>query len=150
VPVLFLFTDFHSDYHRPSDTPDKIDRPGMLTVVHLSEDLAADLAATVSRPKYQEVREEQPRPRVAQGVRLGVKPDYTYQGGDGMRVEGVTPGGAADKAGLLDGDVIAAIDGVPVGTVEGYMAALVGKKPGTVIEVVVLRGGKKETVTVKP
>ncbi|MBX9627339.1 MAG: M28 family peptidase [Gemmataceae bacterium] len=150
VPVLFLFTDFHSDYHRPSDTPDKIDLPGMLTVVGLTEDLAGDLAAGVARPKYQEVKEAQPRPRVVQGVRLGVKPDYTYQGGDGMRIEGVTAGGLGEKAGLKDGDVIAAIDGVPVGTVEGYMAALVGKKPGTAIEVVILRGGKKETVTVKP
>lgn len=150
VPVLSLFTDFHSDYHRPSDTPDKIDLPGVLTVVGVAADLAADFAGAVSRPKFQEVKEEQPRPRVAQGVRLGVRPDYTYQGGDGMRIEGVTAGGAAEKAGLKDGDVIAAIDGVPVGTVNGYMAALVGKKPGTAIEVVVLRAGKKETVTVKP
>jgi hypothetical protein len=149
VPVLFLFTDFHGDYHRPSDTPDKIDLPGLLTVVELTADLAADLAAAVSRPKYREVKEE-PRPRMAQGVRLGVRPDYAYRGGDGMRIEGVTAGGAADRAGLKDGDVIAAIDGVPVGTVEGYMAALVGKKPGTALEVVILRGGKKETVSVKP
>ena len=150
VPVLSIFTDFHFDYHRPSDTPDKIDLPVMLTVVGVAEDLAADFAAGVSRPKFQEVKEEQPRPRVAQGVRLGVRPDYAYQGGDGMRIEGVSPGGAAEKAGLKEGDVIAAIDGVPVGTVNGYMAALVGKKTGTAIEVVVLRGGKKETVTVRP
>lgn len=149
VPVLSLFTDFHGDYHRPSDTPDKVDLAGVLTVVGVTEDLAADLAAGVSRPKFQEVKEES-RPRVAQGVRLGVRPDYAYQGGDGMRIEGVTAGGAADKAGLKEGDVLTAIDGVPVGTVNGYMAALVGKKPGTAIEIVILRAGKKETVTVKP
>lgn len=149
VPVLFLFTDFHADYHRPTDIPDKIDLPGLLTVVDLTEDLAADLAAAVVRPKYREVREE-PRPRMAQGVRLGVRPDYAYAGGDGMRIEGVTAGGLADKAGLKDGDVITAVGGVPVKTVEGYMSALTGKKPGDAFDVELTRGGKKLTVKVKP
>ncbi|HJZ58746.1 MAG TPA: M28 family peptidase [Gemmataceae bacterium] len=149
VPVLFLFTDYHADYHRPTDTPDRIDLPGMLVVVNLTEDMVLDLSTTIDRPRYAEVAEE-PHPRMAPGVRLGVRPDYTYQGGDGMRIEGVTQGGPAEKGGLKDGDVIVDIGGVPVRSVNGYMSALVGKKPGEAIEVTVLRGGKKVMLKVTP
>jgi S1-C subfamily serine protease len=79
-----------------------------------------------------------------------VRPDYAYMGADGMRIEGVTGGGAAEKGGMKDGDVIVDIGGVPVRSVNGYMSALAGKKPGDTIEVVVLRGGKKVMLKVVP
>ena len=154
VPVLFLFTGLHDEYHRPTDTVDKIDFKAMATVVTLTEDLVLDLGTTLARPKYREqsggfedpLNPTPPRP----GVRLGVRPDYAYMGGDGMRIEGVTGGGAADKAGLKDGDVIVEIGGIPVRSVNGYMSSLVGKKPGDTIEVTVLRGGKKTMLKVVP
>lgn len=154
VPVLFLFTGLHDEYHRPTDTPDKIDFPAMATVVGLTEDLVNDLGSTLVRPRYHEqsggfedpLNPTPPRP----GVSLGVRPDYAYQGGDGMRIDGVTAGRAAEKAGLKEGDVIIAIDGVPVRSLNGYMAALVGKKRGNTLEVTVLRGGKKTMFKVVP
>lgn len=154
VPVLFLFTGLHDDYHKPSDTPDKIDPVAMLTVVGLAEDFATDLSAAVARPRFAEagggfedpLSPTPPRP----GVRLGVRPDYAYMGADGMRIEGVSPGGAAEKAGLKDGDVITEIAGVPVRSVTGYMAALVGRKPGDTLDLILLREGKKVRVKVTP
>jgi hypothetical protein len=150
VPVLFFFTDYHADYHRPSDTPDKINLTGMLTVVNLTEDLLAEFSTAIAPAKYIEVKEEATRPVAMPGVRLGVRPDYTYMGGDGMRIEGATAGSVADKAGFKEGDVIVDIDGVPVRSVNGYMSALVGKKPGNPLEVTVLRGGKKTVIKVTP
>ena len=154
VPVLFLFTGLHDEYHKPADTVDKIDFPAMTTVVGMTEDLILDLGTTLTRPKYKEqsggfedpLNPSPPRP----GVRLGVRPDYAYMGADGMRIEGVTGGGAADKGGLKEGDVIVEISGVPVRSVNGYMASLVGKKPGDTLEVVVLRSGKKTMLKVVP
>jgi len=156
VPVLFLFTGLHDQYHKPTDTPDTIDFRAMNTVVNLTSDLVQELSSSLARPKFQQAsggfedplspRAEMPRP----GVRLGVRPDYAYQGTDGMRIEGVTGGGAAEKGGLQEGDVIVDIAGVPVRSVNGYMAALVGKKPGDTIDVTVLRGGKKVKLPVKP
>jgi hypothetical protein len=154
VPVLFLFTGLHDEYHKPTDTPDKIDFKAMATVVTMTEDLALDLSSTLTRPKYREqsggfedpLNPTPPRP----GVALGVRPDYAYQGGDGMRIEGVTAGRAAEKAGLKDGDVIVDIGGIPVRSLNGYMAALVGKKRGDTIEVTVLRGAKKVMLKVVP
>jgi len=154
VPVLFLFTGLHDQYHKPTDTLDTIDFPGMATVVGLTEDLVLDLGTTLVRPRYREqtggfedpLNPTPPRP----GVRLGVRPDYAYMGADGMRIEGVTGGGAAEKGGLKEGDVIVEIGGVPVRSVNGYMGSLAGKKPGDTIEVVVLRGGKKVPLKVVP
>jgi hypothetical protein len=154
VPVLFLFTDFHPDYHRPSDTPDKINLPGMVTVVNATEDVVLDLSTAVAPPRYAEVVEDDPHagagPKIKQGVFLKLLPDYNYMGGDGMRVEGVTAGGPAEKAGLKPGDVVTEIDGVPVRSVPGYMSALGAKKPGDTLTVTVLRGGKKMELQVKP
>ena len=154
VPVLFLFTGLHDEYHKPTDTPDRIDFGAMATVVALTEDLVLDEATALARPKFREqsggfedpLNPHPPRP----GVTFGVRPDYAYTGGDGMRIDGVTAGRAAEKAGMKDGDVIVEIAGVPVRSVNGYMAALAGKKPGDKIEVKVLRGGKKVTLTVVP
>jgi hypothetical protein len=154
VPVLFLFTGLHSEYHKPTDTPDKIDVKAMTTVVSLTENLVLDLATALAKPRYREqsggfddpLNPTPPRP----GVALGVRPDYAYQGGDGMRIDGVTTGRAAEKAGMKDGDVIVEIDGVPVRNVYGYMAALNGKKPGDLLRVVVLRAGKKLSLKVVP
>lgn len=154
IPVLFLFTGLHDEYHKPADTVDKIDFSAMTTVVGMTEDLILDLGTTLARPKYKEqsggfedpLNPSPPRP----GVRLGVRPDYAYMGADGMRIEGVTGGGAADKGGLKEGDVIVEISGVPVRSVNGYMSSLVGKKPGDTLEVTVLRGGKKTMLKVVP
>jgi Zn-dependent M28 family amino/carboxypeptidase len=154
VPVLFLFTGLHSEYHKPTDTPDKIDVKAMATVVSLTENLVLDLATALAKPRYREqsggfddpLNPTPPRP----GVALGVRPDYAYQGGDGMRIDGVSTGRAAEKAGMKDGDVIIEIDGVPVRNVYGYMAALNGKKPGDMLRVVVLRAGKKVNLKVVP
>ena len=154
IPVLFFFTGFHDDYHKPSDTPDKIDLPRMLRVVDVTEDLVLDLSTTLARPRFTKPPvSDDPHAGVGpvkQGVLLGVRPDYAYMGGDGMRIEGVSPGRAAEKAGLKDGDVIVDIAGVPVRSVQGYMASLGDKRPGQSIEVTILRGGKKMVLTVKP
>lgn len=160
VPVLFLFTGLHDQYHRPTDTPETIDVPAMGTVVSLCEDLTLDLSTALARPRYREQGGDfddplnpnphaGPAPKMG-GVRLGVRPDYAYMGGDGMRIEGATAGGAAQKAGMREGDVIVEIAGVPVRSVQGYMSAMSTRRPGQEFEVVVLRGGRRTPLKVTP
>ncbi len=158
VPVLFLFTGLHDEYHRPTDTPETIDVPAMATVVGLCEDLVLDLSSALARPRYQEQAggfEDPLNPHAGTGVkmgavRLGVRPDYGYMGADGMRIEGTTAGGLAQRAGLREGDVIAEIAGVPVRSVQGYMAAMSTRRPGQEFELVVVRGGKRVPLKVTP
>ncbi|MBA4187688.1 MAG: aminopeptidase [Planctomycetaceae bacterium] len=153
IPVLFLYTGTHGEYHRPTDVPEKINVPGMKKVTDFVQILAEDLT-TRDRPKYQVTKDPwrdptetaSPRPM---GPKLGVLPDYNYEG-EGMRLEGVSPGGAAEKGGLKDGDVIVEIGGKPVKNVGGYMTAMSAQKAGTTVEVIVLRKEKRVPLKVTP
>lgn len=154
IPVLYLYTGSHSEYHKPTDVPEKINVPGMKKVADFVELLAQDLATRETKPKYIVVRQPHsdptdPRPaRGPSGPRLGVLPDYNYEG-TGLRLEGVSAGGVAERAGLKEGDVIVEIAGKPVKNIGGYMAAMSGQKAGTEIEVIVERDGKKLTLKAK-
>lgn len=150
IPVLFLYTGTHGEYHKPTDVPEKINVAGMKKTTDFAELMANDLLTRVSPPKYSVARDPwsdptDPRPTRPTGPRLGILPDYNYEGA-GLRLEGVTPGGIAEKAGLKDGDVIVEIAGKPVANITAYMTAMGGQKPGTTIDIVVERKGKKMTL----
>lgn len=156
IPVLFFYTGTHDNYHQPTDTPDRINVPAMRKVVDLVQDLADTLTTVPTPPKYLVTRDPWTDPtnshattgRMA-GPKLGVRPDYSYEG-DGMRLEGVTPGGAAEKAGLKEGDVVLEVGGKATKTVGAYMTAMSGLKTGVESEIVIQRGPKKMTVKVIP
>jgi hypothetical protein len=157
VPVLFLFTGTHRDYHRPTDTAEKINYAGVKKVADLAEVLVAHFAAATDRPKYQVTRggwtdptDDRPRVSRPQGPRLGIMPGNYESETGGVLVEDVTPGGAAEKAGLKAQDLIVEIAGKPVKNIGDYMAAMAGQKAGQEIEVVVVRKDKKMTVRVTP
>ena len=59
VPVLHLFTGSHSDYHRPTDTAEKINYDGMVRIVRLVAELVRELASAPERPAYVEVASKQ-------------------------------------------------------------------------------------------
>ncbi len=152
IPVLFLYTGTHGEYHKPTDIPEKIDVPGMKKTTDFAERLLGHVAAQESPPKYLVVKEPwrdpTDAPRGPMGPRLGILPDYTYEG-EGLRLEGVTPGGVAEKAGLKDGDVIVEVAGKATPNIGAYMTAMGAQKLGTNIDIVVDRKGKKLTLKAK-
>lgn len=161
IPVLFMFTGLHSDYHRPTDTPDKINVDGMKKVADFAELLVVSLAASAERPKYiknttgwRDLTNTQPQQDRSsgrsRGVTLGIMPgNYGAESG-GVLVSGVSPGGAAEKAGIKAEDVIVEIAGKPVKNIEGYMGVMAGQRAGQAIEVVIVRKEKKITIKVIP
>ncbi len=146
VPVLFVWTGYHDDYHLPSDTADKINVAGMRKVVDLSEEAVASLT-TMIRPAYVEIK--RPRsPSAGNGPRLGIMPSYSDTG-EGVLLGGVADDGAAGRAGLKKDDRIVEMAGKPVKDLEGYMEIMHGQKKGDTIAVVVIRNGKKVPFKVK-
>jgi hypothetical protein len=146
VPVLFVWTGYHDDYHRPSDTADKINVAGMRRVVDLSEEAVGALTAMTPRPAYIELK--RPRsPGSGDGPRLGIMPSYS-DAGEGVLLGGVSEG-PASRAGLKKDDRIVEMAGKPVKDLEAYMEIMHGQKKGDTIEVVVLRNGKKVPFKVK-
>jgi hypothetical protein len=146
IPVLFIWTGYHDDYHRPSDTADKINVPGMRKLVDFSEEAVVQLT-TMDRPEYVAVKERTGL-TYAGGPRLGIRPEYADEG-EGVLLGGVTPGEPAERAGLKKDDRIVAIAGKPVKDLQTYMEILQGQKKGDTIEVVVLRQGKRMPFKVK-
>jgi Zn-dependent M28 family amino/carboxypeptidase len=148
LPVLFFFTNDHPDYHKPSDTADKINVAGMERVLDMAADVIQDLATEKNRPQYVKLA------RPAGGMpgdfpKLGIRPDYTDDK-EGVLVGGVTDGGPAARGGIKDGDRIVELGGRTVKSLEAYMSVLAGGKKGQEIEVVVVRGGKRVTLKVTP
>lgn len=147
VPVLFLWTDYHDDYHRPSDTADKINIEGMRRIVELSQEAVTTLAQ-MDKPEYIKVKNEPVSPGKYQGPTLGLRPSYSDEG-EGLLIGGVSEGRPAANAGLQADDRIIRINNKPIKNIQTYMTVLAGHKKGETIEVVILRDGKKKTVKVK-
>ncbi|MBS1795475.1 MAG: M20/M25/M40 family metallo-hydrolase [Acidobacteria bacterium] len=151
IPVLFFFTGTHNDYHKPSDTADKINYAGIVKVV----DYVADIARYVDgympkRPTYTVAKSSgQGEGRRSFSVTIGVIPGYG-DATDGMLLDGVRDGGPAALAGLKAGDKIVKFNGKEVRNVQDYMFVLGDLKPDTEYEIEVLRGAERLTFKVKP
>jgi S1-C subfamily serine protease len=143
VPVLFFFTGTHPDYHRPSDTSDKINVVGMREIADLSEEIIARLATDKERPTYVQIAQ---RGGAQQGVRLGV--ELSSDGKEGLLVDNVLADTSAAKAGVKKGDRIKSAAGKPVTSQAALVTILRGLRGGDKLELGVERDGKQETIPV--
>jgi aminopeptidase YwaD len=151
IPVLFFFTGMHPDYHRPSDTWEKINYEGQAQIVALAERVVYDLASRPERPKF--TRPQQPQPqqgaqRSGFRVRIGLIPTYSEQ--DGVLLEGVVPGSPAEQAGLKAGDRIIAVMGQRVRNIEELTSLYDKMEPGKPVEFTIIREGKELKLQVTP
>lgn len=144
VPAIFLWTGEHVDYHRPTDTVDRIDLGGMRRIVDLSEELLLQLT-TMPRPRYVEVKGEAVKP--SEGPKLGIGEVKEREDG-GLEVVRLTEGGPASKAGMQAGDVIVSVGRDLVKDRKGYVMAVATLRRGTTIEVGVQRGRERLTLNV--
>lgn len=147
VPGMHFFTGPNADYHRTSDTPDKIDVDGIGSIAAFAAEATRFLADRERPLTFVPQREEKPKPAqttTPRRVSLGTIPDMADQG-DGVLVSGVLPGSPAEKAGIQAGDRIVSVDGEKVGGLEDYSGILKSHQPGDRIQVTVLRAGKTQT-----
>ncbi len=156
VPVLFFFSGLHADYHKPSDTWDKINAGDATKMLAFVSELTEKLAAG-ARPLYVKVAPPQMGAHGAAGDSgsgggggygpdFGSIPDFS-EPPKGVRFADVRAGSPADKAGLKAKDILVWFDGKEILNLYDFTYALRSKKPGDEVEVKVLRGA--ETVTVK-
>ncbi len=137
IPVLFLFTGLHTDYHKPSDDADKINYTGLLQIVKFVCAIigSADNMGRLAFTKTRETNMAKSTFRVS----LGIMPDYTFSG-SGVRVDGVSEGKAAQKAGIKAGDILMQLGEHPFTDVQSYMGALNRFSKGEATRVKLLRG----------
>lgn len=150
-PVLFLFTGLHGDYHRPSDTPDKINYDGESNIVQFAESIARTVANNATKPDYIKVTpaHSDKQGTTAFKVVMGITPDYSDHP-KGLKITGVRPGSPAEKAGLGDGDIIIKLGEFAIKNIYDYTYALAKFNPGDKVNVIVLRGPKEDKETTLP
>ena len=149
VPILFFFSGLHQDYHKPSDTWDKIDAPDAARLLQLVAEVCEDLREAPGRPLFVRVKEPEHAGAIAgssaghsgYGPDFGSIPDFT-EGIKGVRFADIREGSPASKAGLKAGDVLIEFDGKPIQNLYDFTYALRAKKPGDEVLVKVMRGSE--------
>jgi aminopeptidase YwaD len=146
IPVFFLWTGTHPDYHKPTDDVERLDLPGMEQAARAAWVIVRGIDALPARPTFIKVaRQDEPR-RIVTGERaayFGSVPNYAQDGLQGVLLDGVRPGAPADKAGVKPGDVIVEFAGHQVHTIQDYTNALRLSRPDQKVTVVVLRDGQR-------
>jgi hypothetical protein len=145
IPVLHFFTGQHPDYHRPTDTAEKLNYEGMARIANFIERLMRKLDATADLP-FTATADQDSESTPSFKVTLGVVPDYLYSG-EGMRIDGLTEGRPASNAGMKRGDIVVKMDTLKIVDMMTYMQALGNYEEGQTASVDVLRDG--ETITLE-
>lgn len=161
VPAVHLFTGAHADYHRPTDTVEKVDGPGLVKVAAFVKEA---LAYLVEREPPMAVRIEG-KPQAGAGhdhgqepgqnpsgstrrVSFGTVPSFGFQG-PGVLVESVVPDSPAAKGGVQAGDVLLRLDGAEIADLRGFSDLLKTMTPGQEVAAVVRRDGEELELRVR-
>ena len=148
IPSLSFFTGTHADYHKPSDTADKIDYEDLDRVVDFAAAIARRIEDAADAPAFTKVDQQMQQGAGRAGVRLftGTIPDYSTEV-KGLLLGGVVGGGPAEQAGLQKGDVIVEIAGQTIANIYDYTYALDVLKIGQPAKVVYMRDGKSASLS---
>ena len=149
IPVLFFWTGTHADYHKPSDTADKINYDGEVGVLKLVARLVHDIDANDKRPAYAVAKSESTGRSMGFRVYLGTIPNYA-DSNDGLLLDGVRDDSQAARAGLKAGDKVVKLAGRDLRNVYDYTYALGEMKAGQEYEIEVMRGGERLRLKITP
>ena len=143
IPVLYLTTGGHMEYHTPADVPSTLNYDGMQQTLAYARVLVTELANLPRKPDFINVPGSNTMSHAKFKVTLGLMPDVTGASTiPGVRADIVVAGKPAHAAGMRSGDVIQELDGKPVKDINEYMERLSELKAGTTIPVKVLRAGE--------
>ncbi|NUL82875.1 MAG: M28 family peptidase [Armatimonadetes bacterium] len=170
IPVLFFFTGLHDDYHRASDTPDKVNYDGAARIAKVTKNVVVALDERKEKLAFNKTsgfltdlmwsggsqeasRQPEPQPtagRAGSRVRIGFVPDYGDGGGQGLLLSGVSDNSPAERAGLKAGDRVIELAGTKITGIEDLAEAFQGLSPGKAIKVKIIREGKTLEIDLTP
>ena len=144
IPVMMFFTGVHEDYHKPSDTYQKINFGGMVWAVNFIYNVVETIGNYGTKPQFIQTEMQAPerksdREKGYGEVWFGIIPNFEEHA-LGCKISGATPGSPAFKAGLQADDIIVKIDDTDIKNLYDFMYKIREKKAGDVVNVHVLRG----------
>ena len=152
IPAVQLFTGATENYHRPSDTFDKIDGKGMVKVATVAKEVITYLADRdipfefTGKMAGTDIAAQE-KPKTNRKASTGSIPDFAFTG-VGVKMASVIEGSVGEKAGLLAGDIITALNNTAVTTLMEYSNTLKTFQPGDVVSLKVIRKGKKMVIPI--
>jgi hypothetical protein len=149
IPVLFFFTGTHADYHKPTDTAEKINYAGLLKVTDYVSEIVSAIDQNPKRPTYAVAKSSNTGGRASFNVTIGVVPSYA-ESSDGLLLDGVRDASPAALAGIKAGDKIVRFAGKEIRNISDYTFILGELKADTEYEIEVLRGKERLILKVKP
>jgi Tol biopolymer transport system component len=147
IPVLFMFTGIHNDYHKPSDAENKINYDGMRTITDYVFNLANAISEEEKIP-FTQTKIQQSKEIPKYKVTMGIMPSYA-DSKDGLHIDGVSENRPAAKAGILTKDILTKIGKCEVKEVYSYMDCLSKVNSGDEIPVTIVRDGKEMILRVQ-
>ncbi|MBI3895793.1 MAG: M28 family peptidase [Acidobacteria bacterium] len=156
IPVMFFFSGLHADYHKPSDTWEKVRPEETARVLELVARVVGRLDAAEERPQWVPVRDSRRASAPAAdeeagqgyGPYFGSIPDFA-ENSKGVKFADVQANSPAAKAGLLAGDILIQFDGKEVRNLYDFSYLLRAKKPDDEVPIVILREEKEIRAVVK-
>ena len=150
IPVFFISTGSHGDYHTPADDADSINYEGMKKIIDYIYLSVNEVSNRNERLSFREAGPKVQRGRAARfKVTLGIMPDYAGLENRGLRIDAVTKGKPAELGGMKKGDIIIAIEGKKTGNIYDYMNRLKELKAGQRISVDILRDNREMVLIVQ-
>ncbi len=151
IPVLFFFTGTHRDYHKPSDTAEKINYEGLEVISNFVEDIIGAIDSNPDRPTYSVAKSSgMTGARRGFSVSLGTVPSYADGNNDGLVLDGVSENSPAADAGLKSGDKIIELAGKEIRNISDYVYVLGEMRADEEYEIVVMRGDEKLVLKIVP
>lgn len=147
VPAVQLFSGAHEDYHRPSDTADKIDSAGLVKIATLVREVILYLSEREEPLTSAAIAREAAKPagnRTTRRAATGSMPDFAFSG-RGVRLASVSAGSPAEAAGLQTGDIVIKLGAFKVQNLKEYSNALKSFEPGDTVTIVFIREGKQHS-----
>ncbi len=152
IPAVQLFTGATENYHRPSDTFEKIDEKGLVKVAVVSKEVLVYLADREDPMNYTgkaHVAYKAPeKDKISRKASTGSIPDFAYKG-KGVKIASVITGSAGEIAGLQAEDIIIELDGIKTDDLKAYSDLLKKYQPNDVVKLKVLREDKEKMISLK-
>ena len=151
IPVFYFNSGVHTDYHTPFDDTELLDFENAGRIGDFAFNIIQSVANYPTSLAFKESGKKEQGGRMGRRLKvtLGIMPDFAGTEKKGLRIDGVTKDGPADKGGMKKGDIITGMNGMQVGNIYEYMARLQKLKHGMTVNVEVVRDGKTEVLLIQ-
>ncbi|MCD4729446.1 MAG: M28 family peptidase, partial [Bacteroidales bacterium] len=151
IPVASFFTGVHMDYHTHKDDVELINFEDLHRVTKFASLITKELMKPEQNLTYMQVKvKSRKSSKGALSVSLGTIPAYAGSDEPGVQIQGVRPGGPAEKAGLQADDMIIGLNGTEINNIYDFMNILNELKPDVEIDIVVMREGERKALKITP